>query len=615
MTDGHSAATVVYRYLSGRPLDGQARTDGGYFRRGRPVGGWASPWARLPGWQRQAVRIGGPALFVAENLALHAAPATTLAGNGAVALTAGVYGGRAARRAWQTRRFRSVYIRPVLAALKQTLGEAPVRLHVDPGLGNLMPRLARPMSPAELAMRTWYGTRLEPAVRWLPDRAMRGVWATQTGLRPVTNRLELLRAPQEEDAGPRIELRCSVPFLTAEQRQFVSAVVGAKIPAGELVEAWDQVGTAVTATWTVRRRPPSRVGYADLGARIKQLKEWEFFLGLGVGGKPVTISLKDDSPHIACSAASGGGKSVLAQVIAVQVLARGGKVVILDLKGSHRWALGMPGVDYCTRPEQMHDALIRIAALSDQRNQDALHEDEGWDPGPRHLVIAEELNATMTQLRDHWADVREKGQPKTSPAVKAFRYLLFMGRSAKVNVFAVAQMLTANTTGGPESRENFGIRCLARYTTNNWKMLVPEAAMPRASRTQGRWQIVVGGTATECQVCYLSPAEARLFVHKLSPSAGTPLMAGDQEMSPGQSPSGDKFGASESAPARPRVTLRSAVDHGLVPWRHAAAKKRLQRARTKGKESVPAPAGQDGLADLYHVDELIQWVESELVSS
>lgn len=613
-TEGRSTPTIAYRYLSGRPL-GDPRTDGGYFRRGQPTGkGYVSSWARMPGWKRQVVRLGAPAALLAEVAAYQADPAATAGYNATMALVVGSYGTRAARRAWKMRKFRAFYIRPVLAALKPTLGEAPVKLHVDPSLGNLVPRLARPMSPAETAVREWYGLHLEPAVRWLPDRAMRGWWKAQTGARPIAKRLELLRAPRE-DAGPRIELRASVPFLTAEQRQYVSAVVGAKIPAGELIESWDQVGTQVTATWTVRRRPPARVGYAELDARIAQLPDWEFFLGLGVGAKPVTISFKDDSPHIACSAGSGAGKSVLAQLLGVQVLARGGRVVILDLKGSHRWALGLPGVDYCTRPEQMHEALLRLDKLADQRNQDALHEPEDWDPGERVLVIAEELNATMTRLRDYWADIREKGQPKASPAVKAFRNLLFMGRSAKVNVFAVAQMLTANTTGGPESRENFGIRCLARYTRNNWQMLVPEAAMPRASRTLGRWQIVVGGTATECQVCYLSPAEARLLVHKLSPSAGTPLMAGDQEMSPGQSPSGDTSGASESAPARPRVTLRSAVEHGLVPWRHAAAKKRLQRARAKGKERVPAPAGQDGLADLYHVDELIEWVESELVSS
>ncbi|MFG1940395.1 hypothetical protein [Micromonospora tulbaghiae] len=81
--------------------------------------------------------------------------------------------------------------------------------------------------------------------------------------------------------------------------------------------------------------------------------------------------------------------------------------------------------------------------------------------------------------------------------------------SASTTSTRQVQMLTARAIGGPEARENFGIRCLARYTANNWKMLVPEAAMPRASRTLGRWQIVIGGQATETQVAYLTAAEAR----------------------------------------------------------------------------------------------------------
>src|SRR5690242_14976397 len=97
----------------------------------------------------------------------------------------------------------------------------------------------------------------------------------------------------------------------------------------------------------------------------------------------------------------------------------------------------------------------------------------------------------------------------TSPAITAIADILQMGRAAKVNLVGVAQMLTARAIGGPEARENFGVRCLARYTANAWKMLVPEAAMPRASRTLGRWQLVVGGHAIEVQVGYLTAAQAR----------------------------------------------------------------------------------------------------------
>lgn len=611
---------IAYRFVSGRPLDGIARTDCGYLRSGRKAltfNGHASKWAMLPGWKRQIVRLGSPvtAYTLAQTYLTHPGPftATTL-------VTASVVAGTAARRArqrWRMRRFNAAYVEPTLAALRPALGEAPVRLHVSPELGDLVPRLIRPMSPAEKAVRAWYGEHVEPVVRWLPDQTMRGFWALQRRAEPVTNWLERFRVPRDV-AGPRIDLALAVPFVTAEQRQYISAVISAKIPVSDLVERWDQVGPRVTASWTVRRRPPSKVGYADLDARLPHLKEWEFFVGLGAAGKPVTVSLRDDSPHIACSAGSGAGKSVLAQAIAVQVLARGGQVVILDRKGSHRWALGLPGVVYCTTVEQMHQALVQLDELAETRNSQALDQPEDWDPGARVFVIAEELNATFYKLRDWWEENKPKGGKKTSPAVRAFRNLLFMGRSAKVNVFAVAQMLTAHTTGGSESRENFAVRALARYTKNNWQMLAPEAGMPRASRTLGRWQIVVAGTATECQVVYLSAAEARLLVHKhapVSPTAQTPLIGVGQEMSPRRGDSGDTGTADGPAdPLAEAITLRDAVDRGIAPWAFDATKKRLQRARKANRPTAPVPVGREGNADLYTLGDLVVWVESELVS-
>lgn len=615
----HSVMRVVYRYVSGRPLDGERRTDGGYLRRGRRVlapSGHASKWAMLPGWQRQAWRLGAPVALGGVYSAYLTSPDLTAGTAAVLAAAGGTCAARRARTAWRMRRFNAAYINPTLAALTGALGDAPVKLHVSPELGNLVPRLVKPMSPAEKAVRAWYGEHVEPVVRWAPDWVWRAWVRAQATAKPVTSRLELFRRPGDSDTGPRIELLTSVPYLTDDQRRYVSSVVNAKIPAGDLNERWDQVGPQVRVTWTVRKRPPSKVGYADVAARLAQLAEWEYFLGLGVGGKPVTISLKEDSPHIACSAGSGAGKSVLAQTVAVQVLARGGRVVILDLKGSHRWALNLPSVDYCTSPEQMHKALVALARLAEQRNTRALHEPEDWDPGYRVFVIAEELNATFAKLKDYWSEARGTGDAKVSPAVRAFRDLLFMGRSAKVNVFAVAQMLTANTTGGPESRENFGIRALARYTKNNWQMLAPEAGMPRASRTLGRWQIVVGGVATECQVAYLSPAEARLLVHKhapVSPTAQSPLMGAGQEMSPGQTAVGDSV-AAVADPLSESVTLREAVARGISPWAFDATKKRLQRARKAQAPTAPAPVGKEGLADVYRVGDLVIWIESELVA-
>ncbi|MEV4820254.1 DUF87 domain-containing protein [Micromonospora sp. NPDC049274] len=559
---------VTYRFLAGRPLTGRD----GYPWRTRGAG-------RLAGWQRQAIRLGTPA---AAGVAV-AMPEQTLTGASVVAVAAAWQG----RQRLVRRRFHREYIAPTLAAIIPPLGlQTGVQLHVDPSLGNLTPRLAKPLSPAEEAVRLFYGERIEPVLRWLPEHLQRGLWAVQRHARPVTSRLEVFRRPGEE-LGPRIEVLIDSPYLTKEQRQLVSSIIGSKIPVSDLVESWHQIGPKVRARWTVRKRPPAKVGHDQVLKHFPKLPDWEFYIGQGAGDVPVVISLREDSPHIAVSAGSGAGKSVLAELIAVQVLARGGRVTILDRKGSHRWALGQRGVDYCTRPEQMHDAILRKAALADERNTLALHEEEDWDPGPRDLVICEELNATIGQLANYWIEVREKGEPKRSPAIAALADLLFMGRSAKVNVLAIAQMLTARAIGGPEARENFGIRCLARYTSNNWKMLVPEASMPRASRTLGRWQVVIGGQATEVQVAYLTTAQARALA---------------------TSPADPDNGLSRNVPGDgDMMTLRDAIDAGVLPWSYEAAKKRMQRR----VGSVPQPRGSRGNADLYARTDLTEWASGK----
>ncbi|MFI6243947.1 helicase HerA domain-containing protein [Micromonospora sp. NPDC050795] len=561
----HTVSRVAYRYLSGRPLSGKP----GYPYRHRGPG-------RLAGWQRQVIRLSVPA--TAALAVAQPEQVGSLVGSAALVVSYRL------RRRFTMRRFNREYVTPTLAALAPAMGlQTGVSLHVDPSLGNLTPRLAKPLSPAETAVRTWYGEKVEPVIRWLPERAQRAAWSVQRKAEPVTSKLAVFRRPVDGDQGPRIELTADTPYLTKEQRQLVSSIIGSKIPVADLVESWHQVGPRVRAVWTVRKRPPARVGVDQVAEHLPRLAEWEFYIGQGAGDRPVTLSLRDDSPHLAVSAGSGAGKSVLAELIAVQVLARGGRVVILDRKGSHRWAVGLPGVDYCTKPAQMHDALVRLAALADERNTLALHAPEDWDPGARVLVICEELNATIGQLVNFWAEARGKGDPKRSPAVSALADLLFMGRSAKVNVLAIAQMLTARAIGGPEARENFGIRCLARYTANNWKMLVPEAAMPRASRTLGRWQIVIGGQATETQVAYLTAAEAR--------ELACPRSLGTSEVS------------GLSSPARDFLTLRQAAEAGVIPWKLDAAKKRLQR----GVGEVPAPRGKDGNADLYARQDLARW--------
>ena len=234
------------------------------------------------------------------------------------------------------------------------------------------------------------------------------MWAVQKVTEPPR---AFFRRPVDE-VGPSIRLTVDVPYLSSDDKKLVSSIIKGKIPVSDTIERWDMVGPRVHAVWTVRRQPPAKVGLDDIAEYFDTIADDEYVLGLTTDNVPLTVSLADDAPHIAISGGSGAGKSVLVQLIAAQVLRRGGQVTIIDIKGSHRWAKGVPGVNYCITGRQAHDALVHLAELADQRNKDAFDgDDDNFDPGIRHLVILEEVNAGIAILNNYWDGARVKGDP------------------------------------------------------------------------------------------------------------------------------------------------------------------------------------------------------------
>lgn len=111
---------VTYRYLAGRPLNGILYTDCGYLRPGRKVlhpTGHASRWARLPGWKRQAFRIGTPATALAW-LVFHAMwPLATSLATGWAAVGLAALGARVVADRVMTWKWNRNVFRPMVSAL------------------------------------------------------------------------------------------------------------------------------------------------------------------------------------------------------------------------------------------------------------------------------------------------------------------------------------------------------------------------------------------------------------------------------------------------------------------------------------------------------------------
>ena len=160
-----------------------------------------------------------------------------------------------------------------------------------------------------------------------------------------------------------------------------------------------------TVRYTQSEPPPAKVTLRDLRAAIEGSGPDEIVVGLGRRSTAVAVDLHSDSPHIALSIGSGGGKTIAARALAVQVLRKGGLVVVLNLKKSgYNWTRGLPNVCHCKTIDDIADMLIWLNAERKRREdvaevtgdiEDVVH----GNVGPRILVIFEEQNLTVPKIK------------------------------------------------------------------------------------------------------------------------------------------------------------------------------------------------------------------------
>ena len=237
------------------------------------------------------------------------------------------------------------------------------------------------------------------------------------------------------------------------------------------------------------------------------------FLGVDSAGERVGVDLDQEAPHILVSAATGGGKSAIARSIAVQRLRRGDMVVILDVKlHSHRWAKALaPNVHYASSIVDIGGALVSVGRELHRRNAvvDALPADqpvESADVGPRIIVVFEEMNATMVQLK---ALAKRLASEGSYQAPDALSDVSFMGRAVRIHLVSFAQLATYRASGGSEIVENYGTRILVRYSPKAWSYLASDCGKRlTAPEEHGRGVVCYGGKARETQLLWVPESEA-----------------------------------------------------------------------------------------------------------
>ncbi|MFG2394978.1 helicase HerA domain-containing protein [Streptomyces lavendulae] len=476
-----SVAFGIGRFLAGRPMDGERKTNATFWRKGTrvlpKVEGKVSRSSYRAGWQRLVFRISWLAAAGEGAYLVSSHPDTTA---------------HMVRDAWENPD-------PAIAAAQS----GGIGLVSAAAVGSAAYRLAT--RKRREIMREWV-TPLHEAL------------AVPLGMSELTDPRRYLHVPRnfsDDDA----EIRIDTPGHLRFNEDLVADLIKKKLALENVSFTWQRAGKNTHVVVKKRKAPPKKLGLSDPGVReiLAKMPESAPLIGFGACKKKVSVDLDADSAHVLISAGTGGGKSTILRTICCQFIHNGAHAFVLDFKRiSHTWARGVPGVTYCRDIAEIHDALIGLAqegrrrlSLAEELADDVL-EREPWRVGPRLVILLEEVNATMAQLKRYWAKIRETGDPKTSPAVDALAEILFMGRQVRLHVLLVAQSATARAIGGPEMRENFATRILVRYTLNAWRMLVPEVSpIPMPTEHPGRVQVVTRGRAQETQVLNLSNAEAR----------------------------------------------------------------------------------------------------------
>jgi hypothetical protein len=276
-------------------------------------------------------------------------------------------------------------------------------------------------------------------------------------------------------------------------------VVASKLNMDELSPSWSLHGDKPMVTLGQAPAPPKIVSFAEGQVMAEGIGPDEVALGAGPRGRAETFSLVMESPHAILNGGSGAGKSVLLAYVVGQLMRRGAGVLVLDAKFvSHMWLRRVPGVHYASEAEDMHNALVWLdTELIRRARLVSTAKDMGLAMNGLQtlVVVMEEMTAARSRLDQYWKSIKEQGQPALSPALAALANVANMGRELKVHAFLAGQSLTAKVTGGPEGRESYGARLLARATSNAWRMLAPQIKPAPVKRERpGRWHIVVGDT-------------------------------------------------------------------------------------------------------------------------
>jgi hypothetical protein len=441
-------STLVYlaRFVFGLHLDGRARSDASFFRRGLErtephwLGQRAAWWSLLAGWHRAAIRLGGVALAVGL---LWWRQQTEWAAVLVLAPLTGWGLVRTARRMLLARHTRTI-VRPLASALSPYLGVSP--LAVEAGL-DVRPDYVDADGGEHVAALI------------LPDH-----WAA-----------------------------------TTDQRRQVQEVISARFGA-ELRYQWRTSAYPMVVNATRAPVPPAVVPFASVEADMAALPASKVLLGRGPDGGLHYWDRSTEDPHMAVHGGSRRGKTSLLLSIAAQELARGGRVTAIDPKWVGLAPLaGLPGMTLLRDPRDVPAMWAGIEAFHAmiQERFEALSHDPTIEFGYELLIVDEvSMFASITQRT--WRAGKTASDPALAPVWDQLAGCVWLGAQVRAHVVVAGQRLDYAILGGMLG--SFGVRMLAGYGPQDYARLVGVPPFLRSQKPRGRFLVYAGGDLTWLQL-------------------------------------------------------------------------------------------------------------------
>jgi hypothetical protein len=518
----------AYRFLAGKHMNGARHTNSTFIHRATrdlTDHGHASAWAHLPGYHRSAWRIGVSAVVLATLYGYFTDRAVTVDSVLAALTALAVTGIIRARFMFANARHHRRVVRPLYQTMTLITSASTVHPHAHGDNHKRFIKVPRNYRHPKARIRltvpeTWEGTPAHVGrLNDLISRRLGGDWDAMVHLHEFPPFIEFVPSPS----------------------------------------------------------PPDKLTFAEMRAIMDAGRENQIIVGKGTHDSVISIDLDSESPHVALSMGTGGGKSATLRLFIAYLIHHGvRRIDIIDPKRvSHNWAKGIPGVHiHRTMAEQM-TAVSEFRKRMESRYEELDHHENRVFP--REVLIIEEQNSWMNYAKTYWADYRsglssnERGRTSaTNPAIGDLAYCLFQGRQARMNIISVYQRMSASASGGGDMRENYGCRLLARYSPQTWTILVGTRPIPRSSRIPGRGRFVLGDIDREIQFTFITEAEAKAYA-----LAGVPAVADDPLMTV----PADGAGADDI----PAMTLRELCDANIIPMRYSTA----TRARTRAGDTFP----------------------------